>query len=130
MYLTWVECGKYRIMPCLRTLVLWQGFKTLYLVCSIVFYRYDIIYLFRMHDQVNQMLSQALEVLLQLDMGSYSIADRLHPLTACIHNHLVATSSWLYPQCFQVFCQELWRCIVKVRLYYRLKVYSQGTSLL
>nr|XP_054765830.1 uncharacterized protein LOC129272748 [Lytechinus pictus] len=63
--------------------------------------------------KVNQMFSQALGVLLQLDMGSYSIADRLHPLTACIHNHLVATSSWLYHQCYQIFCQELWKCIVK-----------------
>ncbi|XP_030841649.1 uncharacterized protein LOC100888884 isoform X2 [Strongylocentrotus purpuratus] len=63
--------------------------------------------------KVNQMLSQALGVLLQLDMGSYSITDRLHPLTASIHNHLVATSSWLYPQCYQVFCQELWKCIVQ-----------------
>ncbi|XP_071485405.1 uncharacterized protein [Diadema antillarum] len=63
--------------------------------------------------KVNAMLSQALRVLLQLNPGSFNIATKLHPLVASIHNHLVATTTWLYPPCFQLFCLELWKSLVK-----------------
>ena len=62
--------------------------------------------------QLNLVLQQALHVLLTPDFDGLPIAERLQPLTSCLHDHWEALGSWLTPPCLRLFMQRLWLCLV------------------
>jgi hypothetical protein len=65
-------------------------------------------------SRINRFFRPALSFLLKLKLKQCPIERRLDPIVTFLHRHITALRSHLYPQCFDMLLELLWKSILKV----------------
>ena len=66
---------------------------------------------------MNRFFKPALTLLLELKLGDCPISRRLDPIVTFLTRHCKALKQHLYPECFQILIQILWKLILQVFVY-------------